>query len=47
MPPSPTARIAGRSVPTVCTVGYKYVVGFADWELELHLFDEYHSLDTA
>lgn len=31
MPPSSTAPTFVGDIPTVCTVGYKYVVGFADW----------------
>jgi hypothetical protein len=30
MPPFPPAHFLVGAVPTVCTAGYKYVVGFAD-----------------
>ena len=32
MPPFPTARILAGIFPTSRDVGYKYGVGFADWE---------------
>ena len=36
MPPSLTAMIVWVTFPTVCTVGYKYTVGFTD----LGIFDQ-------